>query len=130
MFKTIYNSQGHRTGNIPSSNLRLRAQRPAPAPLKTETSGLPEADSGSHTTSDSALVGRAKDILDPLAMRETKSAGRNRVATGPRTPQGKGQSKRNSLKHGIFSDVVVLPSESHSAFLKRGLQPRIELEVK
>jgi hypothetical protein len=33
---------------------------------------------------------------------------------GPRTAQGRARSKRNSLKHGIFSDVVVLESESRA----------------
>lgn len=36
--------------------------------------------------------------------------------TGPRTRQGKERSKWNSLKHGIFSDVVVLATESRSEY--------------
>ena len=37
-------------------------------------------------------------------------------STGPRTPKGKEASKRNALRHGIFSKVTVLPSESREEF--------------
>ena len=36
--------------------------------------------------------------------------------TGPRTRRGKRKSSLNSLKHGIFSKIVVLPNESRSDF--------------
>lgn len=39
-----------------------------------------------------------------------------RKGTGPRTQLGKERSKRNSITHGIFSDLVVLQSESKSDF--------------
>lgn len=39
-----------------------------------------------------------------------------RRGTGPRTRQGKDRSKRNALKHGIFSDVVVLATESRAKY--------------
>jgi hypothetical protein len=39
-----------------------------------------------------------------------------RGLTGPRTQQGKEQSKHNALKHGIFSKVTVLKSESQAEF--------------
>jgi hypothetical protein len=35
-----------------------------------------------------------------------------RTSTGPRTAMGKERSKRNALKHGIFSKVIVLEGES------------------
>ncbi len=38
-----------------------------------------------------------------------------RRSTGPRTQQGKERSKRNSITHGIFSNVV-LKSESQADF--------------
>jgi hypothetical protein len=50
-------------------------------------------------------------------------------ATGPRTPQGKERSKLNALRHGIFSEVVVLKGESHAKYrslleeLGKTLQP-------
>src|SRR5229473_8309256 len=39
-----------------------------------------------------------------------------RKSTGPRTPQGKERTKRNALRHGIFSSVVVLKGESQVEF--------------
>jgi hypothetical protein len=47
-----------------------------------------------------------------------------RGATGPRTQQGKQKSKRNALKHGIFSKVVLLKEEPRAEFdsLLRGLR--------
>jgi hypothetical protein len=57
-----------------------------------------------------------------------------RKSTGPRTPQGKERTKRNALRHGIFSSVVVLKGESQVEFdaLLNGLRnshlPEGELE--
>ncbi|HXX19632.1 MAG TPA: hypothetical protein VEJ46_09535 [Candidatus Acidoferrum sp.] len=39
-----------------------------------------------------------------------------RRATGPRTLRGKERSKHNALKHGIFSQALLLKSESRSEF--------------
>jgi hypothetical protein len=56
-------------------------------------------------------------------------------ATGPRTTQGKERSKRNALKHGIFSTVALLKDELQSEFdallnrLLDNLQPEGALEV-
>jgi hypothetical protein len=41
------------------------------------------------------------------------SAGRS---TGPRTSSGKERSKRNSLKHGIFAEAILLKTESHDEY--------------
>jgi hypothetical protein len=57
-----------------------------------------------------------------------------RGSTGPRTAQGKGRSKNNALKHGIFAKVVVLPGESPAEFdallngLRNDFQPVGTLE--
>ncbi len=56
------------------------------------------------------------------------------TATGPRTLQGKQKSKYNAMKHGIFSDVAVLKSESRAGYdalltrLRDSLQPEGKLE--
>jgi len=61
-------------------------------------------------------------------------APRTSGATGPRTTQGKERSKRNALKHGIFSQVALLKGESHAEFdallqgLRENLQPEGGLE--
>jgi hypothetical protein len=39
-----------------------------------------------------------------------------RRGTGPRTRQGKERSRRNSLRHGIFSEAVVLETESRAEY--------------
>ena len=44
------------------------------------------------------------------------SPSRASKATGPRTTQGKERSKNNATRHGIFSKVVVLKSESRVEF--------------
>src|SRR5215471_9480802 len=55
-------------------------------------------------------------------------------ATGPRTTQGKERSKRNALKHGIFSQAALLKDESRAEYdallndLRENLQPEGALE--
>jgi hypothetical protein len=51
-----------------------------------------------------------------------------RSGTGPRTRLGKERSKRNALKHGIFSKEVLLPGESQAEFdsLLRGLREHFQ----
>lgn len=57
-----------------------------------------------------------------------------RKSTGPRTQQGKQRSKRNSITHGIFSDIAVLKGESQADFdallcaLRNDRQPQGALE--
>ena len=53
-----------------------------------------------------------------------------RRATGPRTQQGKEKSKRNALKHGIFSQVVLLKGEPRAELesLLNGLRSDLEPE--
>ncbi len=40
-----------------------------------------------------------------------------RRSTGPKTPEGKAASARNSLKHGLLASDTVLPDEDSQAFL-------------
>jgi hypothetical protein len=69
------------------------------------------------------------------SLKETKSRSMSpRKSTGPRTEQGKQRSKNNALRHGVFSQVVVLKGESQTDFdallngLRRDLQPVGTLE--
>jgi hypothetical protein len=39
------------------------------------------------------------------------------LSTGPKTPEGKAASARNSLKHGLLASETVLPDEDTEAFL-------------
>ncbi len=69
-----------------------------------------------------------------LAVTEASSTSLARRATGPQTPEGKQRSKYNALKHGIFSNVLLLKGESRAQYesLLRGLwedyQPQGTLE--
>jgi hypothetical protein len=70
---------------------------------RNDESGVPSADvkqSGSSTPSKSKI--RAFSVTHGT--------------TGPRTPAGKLRSKRNAIKHGIFSSVALLDGESISEF--------------
>lgn len=51
-----------------------------------------------------------------MADEETELTPPENGATGPRTLQGKERSKHNALKHGIFSNVVLLKDESKAEF--------------
>jgi hypothetical protein len=53
-----------------------------------------------------------------------------RRGTGPRTHQGKQKSKRNALKHGIFSHIVLIKDEPRAEFdsLRGGLRNNLEPE--
>lgn len=59
-----------------------------------------------------------------------KEEGRELKATGPRTRIGKQRSKSNATKHGVFSSVVVLATESQGEFnsllegLRQDYQPK------
>ena len=44
--------------------------------------------------------------------RSGSSANRGSRATGPRTQHGKQRASRNATKHGVFSKVAILDSES------------------
>jgi hypothetical protein len=55
-------------------------------------------------------------------------------STGPRTPEGKSNSSRNNLRHGLTGQINILPTEdreAHDAFcseLTNSLQPETPLE--
>ena len=49
----------------------------------------------------------------PAALPEAKPAGKS---TGPRTPEGKLASSRNSLKHGLSTGTLLIPGEDRAAF--------------
>lgn len=95
-----------------------------PNPEKSSSSGNGNTLRGS-TSSESQSFANEPSVLQNV---------RNRKPTGPRTEEGKEKSKRNALKHGIFSQVVVLKQESRAEFdslltgLRNDLDPRGSLE--
>lgn len=70
---------------------------------------------------------------DGQASRSEVSAGKLK-ATGPRTASGKRRSSRNARKHGIFAEVLLVPTESKIDYrrlygrLRENLQPVGALE--
>jgi hypothetical protein len=57
------------------------------------------------------------------------------ASTGPQTPEGKGKVSRNAVRHGIYSDVPILPGleraedwEAHRAGVLQSLAPAGALE--
>ncbi len=66
--------------------------------------------------------------------RSGSSAHSNSKALGPRTQQGKQKSSRNATKHGVFSKVIILETESKARYeellagLRETLQPEGALE--
>lgn len=57
-------------------------------------------------------------------------------STGPKTREGKAKSSKNAIKHGIKSEIPVIPGvesfdewEDHRAAVVRGLHARGELEI-
>ncbi len=68
---------------------------------------------------------------EPESLKIKRSGSRRlRKATGPRTGQGKRKSSRNATKHGIFSAVIVVKSESQAEYeeLLRGLRETLQPE--
>jgi hypothetical protein len=55
--------------------------------------------------------GLAESITDQVG-----ASSLTRKSGGPKNPSGKERSKRNAIKHGIFSKAVLLRSESRSEF--------------
>jgi hypothetical protein len=62
-------------------------------------------------------------MRDPIEMAQVGQASIQK-ATGPRSKAGKEKSSRSAIKHGIFSEVVVLPGEPREKYqsLLKGLQ--------
>jgi len=54
----------------------------------------------------------ANAIVTDQARSSLTEARPKQAATGPRTPEGKNRSKRNSFKHGLYAKDLVLPGES------------------
>ena len=95
----------------------------------TEVSGSEVNPSGNEPGSSSIQQAHT------LAIERSGSSARSKSkALGPRTRQGKQKSSRNATKHGLFSKVIVLDSESKAEYeellagLRETLQPEGALE--
>jgi hypothetical protein len=61
---------------------------------------------------------------EPASEQQGTPTASKKSGTGPRTPTGKDRAKRNAIKHGLYSQVIVMGNESQSDFddLLRGLR--------
>ena len=58
----------------------------------------------------------AKSPTKPVSEKQLAANRRNALrSTGPRTPEGKARAARNSLKHGLRSEKIVIPGEDERA---------------
>ncbi len=95
----------------------------------TEVSGSEVNPSGNEPGSSSIQQAHTLAIE-----RSGSSARSNSKALGPRTQQGKQKSSRNATKHGLFSKVIILKTESKARYeellagLRETLQPEGTLE--
>jgi hypothetical protein len=94
-----------------------------------------QSDPGmSNTSGNGSGIATATESQSLDIERSGSSGLADSKATGPRTKQGKQTSSRNATKHGIFSKVIVLSSESKTEYeavlagLRETLQPEGTLE--
>jgi hypothetical protein len=101
-----------------------------------------EAQGGSAEVSESEVSPSGNGIgtsaiqepYTPAIERSGSSVSGNGKATGPRTRRGKQRASRNATKHGVFSRVAILDSESKAEYeellagLREKLQPEGALE--
>jgi hypothetical protein len=68
------------------------------------------------------------------SMFQTRNRENAQSSTGPKTAEGKAMSSRNSLKHGMYSKIALLPDEDREEYLtyttamKADLKPAGELQ--
>ena len=84
---------------------------------------------------EDAAVSPEVEISNPPSNARVEANRRNaRKSTGPKTVEGKEKSRRNSLKHGLTGDGIVLLEEDEERLRKEveewseTLQPRDEPE--
>lgn len=61
---------------------------------------------------------RSKSKANGSAGKADRSTAKANRSTGPRTAAGKERSRYNAFRHGLTSQVVVLPNEDHEAYRK------------
>jgi len=70
----------------------------------------------SHTSGNGSGFSTATESQSLHIERSDSRGLADKKATGPRTKQGKQRASLNSTKHGVFSKVVVLESESRTEY--------------
>ena len=67
-------------------------------------------------------------MTSPVQIRQNQENARH--STGPRTPEGKRASSLNAVRHGLTSQLVVLPGEDNAPYEALRLRLAAELEPK
>src|ERR1035438_482696 len=81
---------------------------------------MTDAQSKNFENPEAEVIETPTNGSDPAAAEEKAAPPtRARRGTGPRTRLGKERSKRNAIKHGILSDVVILGNESRAEYNAR-----------
>ncbi len=103
--------------------------------LQTQNENAGELQSEvNHPSDDGSGVATAQESRSLSIERSGSQGLGDRKGTGPRTEQGKQRASRNATKHGVFSKVIVLKSESGTEYegllagLREALQPEGTLE--
>jgi hypothetical protein len=85
-----------------------------------------------HTLDEAKM---SNNGIDGFTSQQQETDTASQRSTGPRTPTGKSRSKHNAVKHGLFSQVIVLlPDESQSELddlvkgVRRSRKPKGALE--
>ena len=100
-----------------------QGQDPAEFPTNTTGNG-----SNQPSPEEEQISAIGPNTVEPSAQLSARKSG------GPRSPEGKERSKHNALRHGIFSEVTVLPGESSDEYesllngLSEALKPEERLE--
>jgi hypothetical protein len=112
--------------------MRKQGQEKTAEGFEPGLSHLPDNRSGSPSGHKSPVLEIERSGSERLTKKKTNPTALVRIATGPRTPEGKERSKRNALKHGILSEVVVLKGEPHAKYesLLKGLWENLQPEGK
>jgi len=95
-----------------------------------DCSDFSKAECGSVSGAEPEPVDTPKSSSPLVADKTVRPSSPARRTGGPKTAQGKERSKRNARKHGIFSELVLLPGESRREYqsLLQGLQDYFEPE--
>jgi hypothetical protein len=121
----MFDSRDNKEAGEPSEQLtKVQDPQKEDPPSKCQTEVTPEIDSSVNVSSSSS---RSAEPMNGDQLAHPRS-------TGPRTSPDKHRSSRNALKHGIFSDAVLLKGESREKYesllrqLWEALQPEGRLE--
>src|SRR5581483_11383264 len=75
------------------------------------------ADLDSKPGPDTSQLDEAAYLSEPKTQRRAEiNRANSQHSTGPRSPEGKLASSRNSLKHGLASGQMIIPGEDTAAF--------------